>query len=118
MADIRCLPSGAGSLEALWRLGREALLQPAAIFVAHFEDLLEETRREEREVFLESAGRYSPLTFLSGAVPCNAPMAVKQRLLGSVVLPPPVSSARVLQSIVQFSENFNNLKRNVYTDMS
>src|SRR5260370_25886731 len=95
MADIRCLPSGAGSLEALWRLGREALLQPAAIFVAHFEDLLEETRREEREVFLESAGRYSPLTFLSGAVPWNAPLAVKQRLFVSVECPPPDASARV-----------------------
>src|SRR5262249_48069408 len=65
-ADVRRLPSGAGRTEALWRLGREALLQPAAIYLAHFDDLLEESRREEREALLESVGRYSPLTFLSG----------------------------------------------------
>jgi hypothetical protein len=87
VADVRRLPSGPAAAEALWRLGRESLIQPAAIFLAHFDELLEPARREERDAFLESAGRYSPLTFLAAAAPWNPPFAVKQRFFLDVECP-------------------------------
>ena len=34
-------------VEALWRLGRESLLLPAAIYVENFDDLLQEGRNAE-----------------------------------------------------------------------
>jgi SpoVK/Ycf46/Vps4 family AAA+-type ATPase len=95
IADVRKLPSHANPVDALWRLGREALLHPAAIYLANFDDLLEDRRREEREAFLDSAAQYAPLTFLSGSAPWNPPLAVKKRFFVDIECPAPDAGARI-----------------------
>ncbi|HET9532395.1 MAG TPA: ATP-binding protein [Blastocatellia bacterium] len=68
VADVRRMPSaGTERAEALWRLGREALLLPAAIFVENFDGLLQEGHRGELTALLDSVEQFSPLTFLSGS---------------------------------------------------
>jgi len=69
LADAARIPSSCDRQDAWWRLGRESLLQPAAIFVDHFDDLLEESRAAERNTFMDAAGLFSPLTFLAGNAP-------------------------------------------------
>ena len=95
IADVRRIPSRAARADALWRLGREALLQPAALFLTNFDDLLDDNRREERDAFLESSGRYSPLTFLAGVKPWNASLEVKRRLYVDVDCKSPGAAERL-----------------------
>lgn len=65
VADAGRIPSG-DRQDFWWRLSRESLLQPAAVFIENFDDLLQESRAAERQALLEGAGQFSPLTFLSG----------------------------------------------------
>lgn len=73
VADVRRMPTDSISgVEALWRLGRESLLLPAAVLVEGFDDLLVEGRTRELAALLDAIYNFSPLTFLSGIQPWNA----------------------------------------------
>jgi hypothetical protein len=69
LADASRIPLSCDRQEVWWRLGRESLLQPAAIFVDHFDALLEEGRAVERNALMDAAFIFSPLTFLAGRTP-------------------------------------------------
>lgn len=71
-ADLSRMPPDVNGVEALWRLGRESLLLPAALLVEGFDELLLEGRRRELTAFLSAVSEFSPLTFLSGTQPWKA----------------------------------------------
>lgn len=94
--DLRRLPPAADRGEALWRLAREALLQPAGIYLEHVDDLLEDGRRAELGTFLEAVRTFSPLTFLSGTAPWkSATELVPRQVFLSLECPVPDSTARI-----------------------
>jgi hypothetical protein len=94
IADISKLPQAATErIEALWRLGRESLLLPAAILVEHFDDLQQEGRSAELSALLEAVREFSPLTCLSGTKPWQAHLS--EQLFISLACPIPDSSSRI-----------------------
>ncbi len=96
VADARRIPgSGTEQAELLWRLGRESLLQPCAIFLEHFDELLAEDRRVELAAFLQSALSFAPLTFLSGSATWRGDDAFSNRLFVTIGFPVPDAGARV-----------------------
>jgi hypothetical protein len=93
VADVRRMPPETNGAEAMWRLGREALLLPAALLVEGFDDLLPESRRHELTALLSSVSDFSPLTFLSGTQPWKAENP--EQLFLSLQCPVPNSTARL-----------------------
>jgi SpoVK/Ycf46/Vps4 family AAA+-type ATPase len=93
-ADVSRMPMAASErAEALWRLGRESLLLPAAIFVDHFDELLQEGRGVELATLLDSVEEFSPLTCLSGTQPWKAQRP--PQLFLSLECPVPDSATRI-----------------------
>ena len=93
VADVRRMPPETNGAEALWRLGREALLIPAAVLVEGFDELLSEGRRRELAALLAAVSDFSPLTFLSGTQPWR-PDGPTQLFL-SLQCPVPNATARM-----------------------
>lgn len=91
---VRLAPTG-DRLEAWWRLGRESLLQPAALFVDNFDDLLEGDRGAERDALLEAIRMFSPLTFLSGRAPWRGMERSQEQIFLSLECRVPASPTRV-----------------------
>jgi AAA+ superfamily predicted ATPase len=96
VADAR-QPSGSGVERAdlLWRLGRESFLQPAAIFLEHFDDLLAGDRADELSAFLQAALEFAPVTFLSGSAYWRGNDALSRRMFVSIACPVPEMNARI-----------------------
>jgi len=68
IADLKRLPNGdTNEADVLWRLCREALLLPAVLLIANFDELLQETRQRELASLLDAAHYFSPVTFLAGS---------------------------------------------------
>jgi SpoVK/Ycf46/Vps4 family AAA+-type ATPase len=67
IGDVERLLSGHGSFEeTIWLLGREALLQPAALFLDNMDCLLAEPDKHQSQLksLLEAVGTFSGLTFM------------------------------------------------------
>ncbi|MGE0825109.1 MAG: ATP-binding protein [Candidatus Binatia bacterium] len=79
--------------EALWRLAREAFLRDAVIYVENIDELLQDDRSTEFNLFFDAIECFSRLTFLSGHAPWRGPSPVQgQRFVSREC---PVPSARV-----------------------
>ena len=93
-ANLRRLPSSATErAEALWRLGREALLQPAAVLIENFDELLPEASFAELATLMEAIEAFSPLTFLSGRKAWRGPNS--GQFFASLECPVPDATARI-----------------------
>jgi len=96
VADARTASgSSAERAELFWRLGREALLQPAAILVEHFDDLLAADRAEELAGFVQAGLEFASLTFLSGSSYWCGTAALRHRFFVSVACPVPPTKERI-----------------------
>lgn len=93
VADVRRMPPEINWVEALWRLGRESLLLPAAVLIEGFDDLLLEGKHRELIALLSAVSVFSPLTFLSGTQPWKAESP--DQLFLSLQCPVPDSTARM-----------------------
>jgi SpoVK/Ycf46/Vps4 family AAA+-type ATPase len=96
VADAHSVPgSPLERADVLWRLARESLLQPAALLVEHFDDLLADDRALELSGFVDAALEFAPLTFLSGSNHWSGTAALRRRFFVSVACPVPPATARV-----------------------
>lgn len=76
------------------RLFREALLQPAALYLEHFDRLVSANSREIRESHLQNAvvraiEEYSFITFLAGEMSWDSPPRLKKHPIVKIELPIP-----------------------------
>lgn len=67
IANVKRMPVDLNGVEALWRLGREAMLLPAVLLIENFDSLLLENKSGELASLLRAVESFSPLTFLSGS---------------------------------------------------
>ena len=67
-ADMRSAGRARDKADSLWRLGRESLLQNAAILIENFDDLLDEEAEGSLVALLQTIHDFSvPMVFLSGS---------------------------------------------------
>ena len=95
VADPRRFSLSNDRQDAWWRLGRESLLQPAAIYVDHFDDLLDDPRSGERNALMDAVRLFSPLTFLAGLAPWRVTEQDHRQLFLSLELREADTSARM-----------------------
>ena len=79
VADMAAGGSARDKAESMWRLGRESLLQNAAILVENFDQLLEEESKPAMTAFLETIDDFDP----DGVPFRNAGMAAVRAVSGA-----------------------------------
>lgn len=93
--DLALLPPGPAVLEPLLRLVyREATLQNAAVYWAHFEKLLADDQTAALRVFLAAAERWPGLTFLASQLAWQPTQVLTGNRFVSLTLPIPSANER------------------------
>lgn len=95
-ADMRAAGRARDKVDSLWRLGRESLLQNAAILVENFDDLLEEDAEAALAALLQTIDDFSaPLVFLCASREWRPLRVSAETPFVSVPCPPPSSQQRI-----------------------
>ena len=97
VADMAAGGSARDKAESMWRLGRESLLQNAAILVENFDQLLEEESKPAMTAFLETIDDFgSPMVFLSGTQEWRPSALSPERPFVSISVPVPSPRERIV----------------------
>jgi SpoVK/Ycf46/Vps4 family AAA+-type ATPase len=82
----RMLSGQASFAEIMWLLGREALLQPAALFLENMDSLLNEADKHQSQLksLLEAVATFSGLTFMASTRAWQPPRQLHQQRFVSV----------------------------------
>lgn len=95
-ADIRAAGRARDKADSLWRLGRESLLQNAAILIENFDDLLEEEGDASLATLLRTIHDFSvPITFLCGSRDWRPPHVSSATPFVSIPCPAPSAHQRI-----------------------
>ena len=95
-ADMRAAGRPRDKVDSLWRLGRESLLQNAAILIENFDDLLEEDAEAALAALLQTIDDFSaPLVFLCGSREWRPPQVSTESPFVSVPCLSPSSHQRI-----------------------
>src|SRR6478609_1231655 len=95
VADMRSAGRACDKAESMWRLGRESLLQNAAVLVENFDHLLQQESEPALAAFLHTVEDFgSPMVFLSGTQEWRPPALSPERPFVSISIPPPTSRER------------------------
>jgi SpoVK/Ycf46/Vps4 family AAA+-type ATPase len=97
IVDMRTLLNAEASVEKIIRLlFRETLLQPAAIYLRHFDRLLTDDSKDihYQNIIIRAIEEFSLVTFLAGEKPWNPPASLKKQTFIKMEFPIPPYSLR------------------------